>query len=142
MRRGNAVLLYFLSNFRINVSVGYGSMTDWTALDPAIVSFRQFPSFMSGGQQQPPPHPQQQQNLSQSHNNSAALDMFMPHHQQLPQGMFDNSNTKMKSGIDYSGRSNSGAFGAGPHGLSLNNSIMNQQQQQQQQPNPSAQVCN
>lgn len=112
--------------------------TDWTALDPAIVSFRQFPSFMSGAQPHPP-HPQQQQQLTQSHN-TAAPDMFMPQHQQLPQGMFDNSN-KMKSGIDYTGRSNSSAFGAGPHGLNLNNSIMNQQQQQQHQSNPSAQVC-
>lgn len=104
---------------------GYGSMSDWTALDPAIVSFRQFPSFLSGPQQQ-----QHQQSQQQQHNNG---DMFMPHlnqqqqQQQLGgQGLFEN---KLKN-LDFSNRN--GGFGGGPHGINLQNSIINQQQQQQQ----------
>lgn len=124
---------------------GYGgSMSDWTALDPAIVSFRQFPS-VSGecgrshlqqdilvqcqpyGHDRPPPPSQQQQTQS---------DMFMPppHLNQLQsqmngQSLFDSS--KLKS--DYSNRMQSG-YG-GPHGINLQNSIINQQQ-----PNSPAQV--
>ena len=34
-------------------------LSDWTSLDPAIVSFRQFPQYnMNGQQQQPPQQPQ------------------------------------------------------------------------------------
>lgn len=102
-------------------------MSDWTALDPAIVSFRQFPTFMSG----PPSHPSQQ---SQS-------DMFMPppHMNQQQQqmngpGLFDNSKLKAN---EFSNRSNVMQSGyGGPHGLNLQNSIINQQQQ----PNSPAQV--
>ncbi|KPU73904.1 uncharacterized protein Dana_GF15780, isoform F [Drosophila ananassae] len=51
--------------------------SDWTAMDPAILSFRQFSSFP---QNQIPPHPQQQQ------------DMFMQHlaQQQNSQSGFNN----------------------------------------------------
>lgn len=101
-------------------TIGYGS-ADWTMFDPAIVSMRQFPS------------------QQQSH-----ADMFMPQHlnqqqnlqQQLGgQGLFDN---KLKN-LDFSNRSGSmlGGYG-GPHGMNLQNSIINQQQQQQQ--NSPAQV--
>ncbi len=101
--------------------IGYGS-ADWTMFDPAIVSMRQFPS-----QQQ-----QQQQQQQQSH-----ADIFMPHlnqqqqqqqnlQQQLGgQGLFEN---KLKN-IDFSNRSGMlGGYGA-PHGMNLQNSIINQQQQ-------------
>lgn len=97
-------------------------MSDWTALDPAIVSFRQFPAFMSG-----PPPPSQQQTQS---------DMFMPpphlnqQSQMNGQSLFDSN--KLKSN-DYSNRMQSG-YG-GPHGINLQNSIINQQQ-----PNSPAQV--
>lgn len=102
-------------------------MSDWTALDPAIVSFRQFPSFMPG----PPPSQQSQS------------DMFMPppphmtQQQQPPinsQGLFDSG--KLKSN-EYSNRNNVMQSGyGGPHGINLQNSIINQQQQ----PNSPAQV--
>lgn len=86
--------------------------------DPAIVSMRQFPS--------------QQQQPQQSH---AGLDMFMPTHlnqqqnqqqqQQLGgQGLFEN---KLKN-IDFPNRSGMLGYGA-PHGMNLQNSIINQQQQ-------------
>lgn len=53
-------------------SGGFGnSFSDWTSLDPAIVSFRQFSQFNPQPQQQPPP-PQQQQQAQQNQN-----DMFM-----------------------------------------------------------------
>lgn len=88
--------------------------------DPAIVSMRQFPS--------------QQQQPQQSH-----ADMFMPTHlnqqqnqqqqqnlqQQLGgQGLFEN---KLKN-IDFPNRSGMLGYGA-PHGMNLQNSIINQQQQ-------------
>lgn len=50
-------------------SLGFGSLSsDWTTLDPAIVSFRQFPSFL----------PQQQQQQQQQPPQHSAADMFMP----------------------------------------------------------------
>lgn len=83
--------------------------------DPAIVSttMRQFPS---------------------QHQQQSQADMFMPHlnqqqtlQQQLGQGqgLFEN---KLKN-IDFSNRSGMlGGYG-GPHGMNLQNSIINQQQQ-------------
>lgn len=88
-------------------------MYDWTTLDPAIVSFRQYPSFMPG----PPPQQQQQQHQSQNEN------MFM----------------QQKSN-EYSNRNNLMQSAYGPHGINLQNSIMNQQQQQQPPPQNSQQV--
>lgn len=83
------------------------------------MSFRQYPSFSSGL------GPQQQQ-PSQNDN------LFMSQQSQLGQHQFD----KLKPS-DYSNRSNMMQSGyGGPHGLNLQNSIMNQQQQQQQQQNP------
>lgn len=108
-------------------------MPDWTSLDPAIVSFRQFPSFLSG-------QPQQQQMSQQSQHNNTA-DMFMPHlnqqqshniqQQQLGgQGHFENS----FKNLDFSNRNNmqqhqQQGFGGQHAGLNLQNSIINQQQQ-------------
>lgn len=83
-------------------------------MDPAIVSFRQYQqSFMSGP-------PQQSQNDS----------MFItPPHlaQQQVNGQFDSN--KLKSN-EFSNRNNlmQSSYGA-PHGLNLQNGIMNQQQQ-------------
>lgn len=114
--------MYFFAFVFFFGIVGYGgSMPDWTALDPAIVSFRQFPTFMSG----PPPTPQSQS------------DMFMPpphlnpqqqqQQQMNGQSLFDNN--KLKSN-DYSNRSNVMQSGyGGPHGMNLQSSIINQQQQ-------------
>lgn len=85
-------------------------------MDPAIVSFRPYQSFMSG----PPQQQQQSQN-----------DIFMPHiaqqQQQQINGQFDNS--KLKSN-EFSNRNNlmQSSYG-GPHGLNLQNGIMGQQQQ-------------
>lgn len=99
-------------------------MSDWTALDPAIVSFRQFPSFISG----PTAQNQQQQH---------SIDIYMPHSnpQQQPQpniqqqisgqGFFEN---KLRN-IDLSNRNGLQQSAYGPHGMNLQNSI-NQQQQQ------------
>lgn len=88
-------------------------MSDWSLMDPAIVSFRQqYQSFMSGPQQ------------SQGDN------MFLnPQHMGQPQmnGQYDGN--KMKS-QEYAARNNlmQSAYGA-PHGLNLQNGIMGQQQQ-------------
>lgn len=54
--------------------LGYGNnfSSDWTSLDPAIVSFRQFPQYnMNSQQQQQNPPPQQ------SHQNQTNGDLFM-----------------------------------------------------------------
>lgn len=34
---------------------GYGNMNDWTSMDPAIVSYRQYPSYLQNGPAGPPP---------------------------------------------------------------------------------------
>lgn len=95
--------------------IGFGNASDWGLMDPAIVSFRPYQSFMSG------PPPQQSQN-----------DMFIspPPHiaQQQMNGQFDNN--KLKSN-EFSNRNSlmQSSYGA-PHGLSLQNGIIGQQQQQ------------
>lgn len=64
---------------------GFGNLnSDWTTLDPAIVSYRQFPTFLQG----PPPQqqPQQQQQSQPQHN---AADMFLPQLNQQNQGEFN-----------------------------------------------------
>lgn len=96
-------LFEFLSNS--------GNSTDWSLMDPAIVSFRPYQSFMSGPLQQ-----------SQS-------DMFIspPHMaQQQINGQFDTN--KFKSN-EFSNRNNlmQSSYGT-PHGLNLQNGIMGQQQ--------------
>uniref|UniRef100_U5EUH9 CCR4-NOT transcription complex subunit 4 n=1 Tax=Corethrella appendiculata TaxID=1370023 RepID=U5EUH9_9DIPT len=80
---------------------GFGNnFTDWTSFDPAIVSFRQFSSFMNG--------PAQQQQQQQQQNNN---DMFMQSQLNQP------PNVQPQPGQGF-----------GHHGM-LQNSIMNQQQQ-------------
>lgn len=59
--------------------LGFGSMTDWTALDPAIVSFRQFP--FKSSPMNPTPQTQPQHPL---YNTG---DMLMSHHQQQNHNM-------------------------------------------------------
>lgn len=102
--------------FSYSKCLGFGNTSDWSLIDPAIVSFRPYQSFMSG------PPPQQQQQQSQN-------DMFIsaPHiAQQQMNGQFDNS--KLKSS-EFSNRNNlmQSSYGA-PHGLNLQNGIMGQQQ--------------
>ncbi|XP_055853582.1 putative uncharacterized protein DDB_G0271606 isoform X2 [Episyrphus balteatus] len=97
-----------------NHNKGYSNMSDWTAMDPAILSFRQFSSFphqQQQQQQQPPQHhPQQQQ---QQHTGP---DMFMQHLTQQ----------------------NNQGFGPQPpqhHGVNLPNNLLNPQQNSQAQVN-------
>ncbi|XP_055680361.1 putative uncharacterized protein DDB_G0286901 isoform X2 [Lutzomyia longipalpis] len=83
----------------------YGSMTsDWTSLDPAIVSFRQYPTLLPG----PTLQQQQQQQQSQA---PQTTDLFMSQQQQQQTG----------PGFTH-------------HGLNLQTSIMNQQAPQQNSP--------
>lgn len=97
------------------IPIGFNNVSDWGLMDPAIVSFRPYQSFMSG-----PPQSQQSQN-----------DMFIspPPHiaQQQINGQFDNS--KIKSS-EFPNRNNllQSSYGT-PHGL-LQNGIIGQQQQQ------------
>ncbi|KMY89520.1 uncharacterized protein LOC6731811 isoform X2 [Drosophila simulans] len=62
--------------------------SDWTSMDPAILSFRQFSSFP---QNQIPPHPQQQQDLFLQHlaqqQNSQSGGFNNQPQQMLPMGM-------------------------------------------------------
>lgn len=51
-------------NLNIFISLKVYNNSDWTAMDPAILSFRQFSSFP---QNQIPPHPQQQQDMFMQH---------------------------------------------------------------------------
>ncbi|XP_059618238.1 uncharacterized protein DDB_G0283357 [Phlebotomus argentipes] len=65
-------------NSHSTLKSNYGSMTsDWTSLDPAIVSFRQYPTLLPG------PTLQQQQPQSQAPQTS---DMFMSQQQQQQTG--------------------------------------------------------
>lgn len=88
-------------------------------MDPAIVSFRQYQqSFMSGP-------PQQSQNDN----------MFItpPHHApQQANGQFDTNKSKSN---EYTNRNYQSSYGA-PHGLNIQNGIMNQQQANSQQVHP------
>ena len=85
-------------------------------MDPAIVSFRPYQSFMSGP-------------VQQSQN-----DMFIspPHmaQQQQINGQFDKFDTSKLKSNEFSNRNNimQSSYGA-PHGLNLQNGIMGQQQQ-------------
>lgn len=92
---------------------GFGNSSDWSLIDPAIVSFRPYQqSFVSGPSQQ-----------SQS-------DMFIsPNH--IAQQQFENN--KMKSS-EFPNRNSlmQSSYGA-PHGLNLQNGIMGQQQTNSQQ---------
>ncbi|XP_055908926.1 protein kinase 4 isoform X3 [Eupeodes corollae] len=100
-----------------NLNKGYSNMSDWTAMDPAILSFRQFSSFPQQQQQQQPQqqqplqhHPQQQQ---QQHTGP---DMFMQHLTQQ----------------------NNQGFGPQPPqhlGVNLPNNLLNPQQNSQAQVN-------
>lgn len=54
--------------------LGFGNnFSDWTSLDPAIVSFRQFSQFNP----QPPPPPQQAPPQQQQQQQQNQNDMFM-----------------------------------------------------------------
>lgn len=85
-----------------NQHKGFGSMTDWTTLDPAIVSYRQFPSFMSG----PPMQSQQQPQQQQQHN---AADMFMPQLNQQNQGFGNHHGINLQNSIMNQQQQNSPA---------------------------------
>lgn len=90
-------------------------MSDWSLMDPAIVSFRQqYQSFMNG-----PPQTQNDNNMFISPQQHIA--------QQQMNGQFDSN--KLKSN-EYANRNNlmQSSYG-GPHGLNLQNGIMSQQQQ-------------
>lgn len=79
-------------------------------MDPAIVSFRPYQSFMSSGP------------LQQSQNDMFISPPHLAQQQQINNGQFDNS--KLKSS-EFSNRNNlmQSSYGA-PHGLQLQNGIM------------------
>ncbi|GAB0095266.1 myb-like protein I [Sergentomyia squamirostris] len=92
-------------NSHSTLKSNYGSMTsDWTSLDPAIVSFRQYPQLVPG------PALQQQQQQQQQSQAPTTSDLFMSQQQQQTGPGFTH------------------------HGLNLQSSIMNQQPPQPNSP--------
>lgn len=60
--------------------------SDWTSLDPAIVSFRQFPQY----QQQQPQQQQQQQTHQNQTNGDLIFSQINPQNMQAAQGEYFN----------------------------------------------------